>query len=95
MGGGQATSRGEYVPRSWSFNTSIDYPQGKPDEYDKLWAYMSNKDCRVVSQYIGDMTAEVQIQKTYPKGAGNTVRLSVNITEISQKDNTYNVNFMN
>lgn len=92
MGGGEQTSRGEFVPRSFSFETSIDYPDGKPDEYDKLWAYMSNKECKVVSSFIsGDMTADVQIQKTYPKGMVNTVKLSISVTEISQKDNTYTV----
>lgn len=91
MGGGQQTSKGEYVPRSFSFNTSINYPTGNPDAYDKLWSYMNNKECKVVCQYTGDMTAEVQIQKTYPKGMGNTVKLSVSLTEISKADNSYTV----
>ena len=91
LGGGQQTSKGEYVPRSFSFNTNINYPEGKPDEYDKLWAYINNKECNIVCQYTGDMKGEVQIQKTYPKGMGNTVKLSITVTEISQNDNTYNV----
>ena len=91
MGGGQQTSKGEYVPRSFTFNTNINYPTNQPDAYDKLWEYMNNKDCKIVCQYTGDMMAEVQIQKTYPKGMGNTVKLSITVTEISQNDNTYTV----
>lgn len=91
MGGGQQTSRGQYVPRTYSFTTSVDYTVATPDEFDKVWAEMENKNCNVICQYTGNFVAEVKIDKVYPKGTLNNVNLTVTLTEISQADNTVTV----
>ena len=91
MGGGQQTSKGQYVPRTYSFTASVDYTVAQPDEYDALWSAMENKNCNVICQYTGNFVSEVKIDKVYPKGSLNNVKITVTLTEISQANNTATV----
>lgn len=82
MSGGQFMTRGKFVPRKFSFNTSLDIDPDNPDMYDKVFEIMENKVCEIVSPYMGGMfKGTVEIDKTHPKASPGALKLSITIEE--------------
>ena len=91
MGGGEYVSRGQYIPKEFSFKTTLTLDEKEPYMYDRVLAIMENKPCEVVSPYMcGIFTAEVQIDKTHPKAAPHVLELDIKVKEIV-KPNTITV----
>lgn len=84
MSGGEFVSRTAYVPRKYSFTCYYDVEPEKPYVWDQIFTKMENKKCKVISPYISSnpFYAEVQIKKTNPRGAPDTLKLDVTLTEI-------------
>lgn len=89
MSGGEFVTRGQYMPKEFSFTTTLDIDPNEPYAYDKIFQIMENKPCEVVSPYMGDMfKAEVQIDKTHPKASPSNLKLDVKIKEIVSPNTT-------
>ena len=83
MSGGEFVTRGQYVPKSFSFTTTLDIDPNKPNMYDKIFQVMENKPCEIISPYMGDnFKAEVQITKTHPKASPHSLKLEIKVKEI-------------
>ena len=83
MSGGEFVTRGQYIPKEFSFTTVLDIDPNQPYLYDKLFQIMENKPCEVVSPYMGDVfKAEIQIDKTHPKSAPASLKLDIKVKEI-------------
>ena len=83
MSGGEFVTRGQYVPKEFSFSTTLDIDPNQPYMYDKLFQIMENKSCRVVSPYMGDIfNAEVKIDKIHPEASPASLELDIKVKEI-------------
>lgn len=83
MSGGEFVTRGQYVPKEFSFSTTLDIDPNQPYMYDKLFQIMENKPCEVVSPYMGDIfKASVEIDKTHPKASPGSLKLEIKVKEI-------------
>lgn len=83
MSGGEFVTRGQYIPREYSFKTTINTYGGKLSEYLKIFEAMENKQCRITSPYMGDMfNAEVTIKVTNPESNPDAIDCDVTIKEI-------------
>lgn len=83
MSGGEFVSRGQYIPREYSFETIIDINPDELDEYLKIFGLMENRVCRVTSPYMGGMfKAEVMIDVTNPETSPHVIECKVTIKEI-------------
>lgn len=83
MSGGEFVTRGQFMPREFSFTTVLDIDPNQPFMYDKIFEIMENKPCEVVSPYMGDnFKAEIQIDKTHPKSSPSNLKLDIKVKEI-------------
>ena len=83
MSGGEFVTRGQYMPKEFSFTTTLDIDPNTPNMYDKVFQIMENKPCEVVSPYMGDIfKAEIQIDKTHPKSSPSSLKLDIKVKEI-------------
>lgn len=83
MSGGEFVTRGQYMPKEFSFTTTLDIDPNQPFMYDKIFEIMENKPCEVISPYMGDnFKAEIQIDKTHPKSAPASLKLDIRVKEI-------------
>ena len=83
MSGGEFTTRGQYIPKEFSFDTIIDIEPEKIDEYLNIFYEMENKVCRVTSPYMGGMfKAEVTVDVTFPEASPHSLECKVKIKEI-------------
>ena len=83
MSGGEFVTRGQFIPREYSFKTVIDIDEEKLKEYLKIFEAMENKQCRVTSPYMGGMfNAEVNIDVKNPKASPHIIECDVSIKEI-------------
>ena len=83
MSGGEFVTRGQYMPKEFSFTTTLDIDPNQPFMYDKIFQIMENKPCEVISPYMGDkFKAEVQIDKTHPKASPANLKLDIKVKEI-------------
>lgn len=83
MSGGEFVTRGQYIPKEFSFSTTLDIDPNQPFMYDKIFQIMENKPCEVVSPYMGDVfKAEIQIDKKHPKSAPSSLQLDIKVKEI-------------
>lgn len=83
MSGGEFVTRGQYMPKEFSFTTVLDIDPNQPHMYDKIFQIMENKPCEVISPYMGDIfKAEIQIDKTHPKASPSNLKLDVKVKEI-------------
>lgn len=83
MSGGEFVTRGQYMPKEFSFTTTLDIDPNQPFMYDKIFEIMENKPCEVISPYMGDnFKAEIQIDKTHPKSAPASLKLDIKVKEI-------------
>lgn len=82
MSGGQFISRGQYIPRKFSFNTTLEIDPDNPNMYDKVFQIMENKLCEIISPYMGEMfKGTVKIDKTHPKASPRDLKLSIGVEE--------------
>lgn len=89
MSGGEFITRGQYIPKEFSFTTVLDIDPNEPYAYDKVFQIMENKPCEVVCPYMGDIfKAEIQIDKTHPKASPSNLKLDVKIKEIVSPNTT-------
>lgn len=87
QGGTEHISYGKYVPKSFSFSTTIYHPEGRPDVHDTILEEITVKPAEIMSPYMGNFTAEVTFQKNFEEGSPNHYSLDVSITEIATKSN--------
>ena len=84
MSGGEFVSRGQYIPKEFSFDTIIDIEPEHLDDYLSIFEMMENKVCRVTSPYMGGMfNAEVKIDVTNPESSPHIIECTVTIKEIA------------
>ena len=89
MSGGEFVTRGQYIPKEFSFTTTLDIDPNQPFMYDKIFAIMENKPCEVISPYMGDnFKAEIQIDKTHPKASPSSLKLDIKVKEIVSPNTT-------
>lgn len=83
MSGGEFTTRGQYIPKEYSFDTVIDIEPKDLDKYLKIFSKMENRVCRITSPYMGGMfKGEVNIAVTNPESSPHIIECKVKIKEI-------------
>ena len=83
MSGGEFVTRGQYIPKEFSFDTIIDIEPDKIDEYRNIFYEMENKVCKITSPYMGGMfKGEVNISVTHPETSPHVIECRVKIKEI-------------
>lgn len=94
LGGTERVSKGKYVHREFSFTTTIFFPTGKPDAYDKIFEKMMSKPVEVVSKYMCGskkvLNALIKISKEFPENSPNHMDLNVTVTEVPGKKSLIN-----
>lgn len=85
LNGTEVVTPGKYVHREFSFRTTIYFPTGRPDSYDKIFEEMMSKPVEVISPYMGGkFNALVTIRKTNPDSSPNHMDLDVSIVEVPE-----------
>ena len=83
MSGGEFVTRGQYIPREFSFDTIIDINPDELDKYHDIFSKMENKVCTITSPYMGGMfKGEVNISVTNPEASPHVIECKVKIKEI-------------
>ena len=83
MSGGEFVTRGQYIPKEFSFDTIIDIDPEELDSYINIFSAMENKVCTVTSPYMGGMfKAEVTVSVTNPETSPHVIECKVKIKEI-------------
>ena len=85
QGGTEHVSYGKYVPRKFSFTTTLYHSKNKPHAHDKILAKIASKPVKIISKYMGSFNAEVNFQKNVEEASPNHYSLDVTITEIPNK----------
>ena len=81
--GGEFVTRGQYIPKEFTFDTIIDIEPDELDEYLNIFSYMENHVCRITSPYMGGMfKGEVNISVTNPESSPHVIECTVHIKEI-------------
>ena len=87
MSGGEFVTRGQYVPKEFTFSTVLDVNPLTPYEYDDVFLTLMNKSCKVISPYLGEMfNGEVKISKVHPKASPHSLKIDVTVKEIPPVD---------
>lgn len=83
MSGGEFVTRGQYIPKEFSFDTIIDIDPEELDEYTNIFSTMENKVCTITSPYMGGMfKGEVNINVVNPETSPHVIECKVKIKEI-------------
>ena len=83
MSGGEFVTRGQYIPKEFSFETIIDIDPDKLDDYLNIFSAMENKVCRITSPYMGGMfKGEVNVNVTNPESSPHVIECKVTVKEI-------------
>lgn len=83
MSGGEFVTRGQYIPKEFSFDTIIDIEPDDLDKYEDIFSTMENKVCTITSPYMGGMfKGEVNIVVTNPESSPHVIECKVKIKEI-------------
>lgn len=83
MSGGEFVTRGQYIPKEFSFDTIIDVEPEDLDSYYNIFYEMENKVCTITSPYMGGMfKGEVNIKVTNPETSPHVIECTVTIKEI-------------
>lgn len=85
LGGTERVSQGKYIHREFNFTTTIFFPTGKPNAYDKIFKEMMSKPVNVISKYMGSFNALINISKTFPESSPNHMELDITVTEVPGK----------
>ena len=87
MNGTEYVTRGKYIVRDYSFETTIYFPDNRPDIHDQIFREMLSKPCEVISPYMGGkFMAEIIIQKDAEESSPNHLKLNIQVIEIPGKD---------
>lgn len=85
MSGGEFVTRGQYIPKEFSFNTIIDIEPEKLDDYYDIFETMENKICEITSPYMGgNFKGEVKIDVTNPESSPHVLECKITIKEIPE-----------
>jgi len=85
LGGTEKVTRGEYMGREYSFNTEV-YTEGNPRIFDEIFREMMNKECEVISEYMGGkFKAEITIEREDEEASPDHITLRVDIKEIPEE----------
>lgn len=83
MSGGEFVTRGQYIPKEFSFETIIDIDPDHLDDYLNIFSVMENKVCRITSPYMGGMfKGEVNVNVTNPESSPHVIECKVTVKEI-------------
>lgn len=83
MAGGEFVTRGQYIPREFSFDTIIDINPDDLDKYYDIFYEMENKACNITSPYMGGMfKGEVTVSVTNPEASPHVLECKITIKEI-------------
>ncbi len=86
LGGTERVTQGKYIHREWTFNTTIFFPTGRPDAYDKQFKEMLSKPVEVISRYMGGkVNALIKVSPEFPESSPNHMDLEVTVTEVPGK----------
>ena len=81
--GTEVVTKGKYIPRKFTFTTTIYHKKNRPYEYDKIIQKIMSEPVEVISPYMGGrFRAIVVIQKNIPECSPNHMSLDVEITEV-------------
>lgn len=81
--GTEFCSKGEYIPREYSFKTTIYYPEGEEDCYDSIFMELMSKEVEVISPAMGGMfKAQVIFKRSYASRQPTQMDLDVTVKEI-------------
>ena len=84
--GTEHVTRGEYIPREYSFTTTVDVPLERPDIHDNVFRELMSKPCEVVCPDMGGIfNAEVIISKTHNPASPTTLSLDITVKEIPEE----------
>ena len=87
LGGTVRVTKGKYIHREFNFTTTLFFPTGNPDAYDKIFEEMMSKPVEVISKYMGGkFNAIIQITPSFPENSPNHMDLDVTVTEIPDKE---------
>lgn len=85
LGGTEVVTPGKYIHREYSFTTTIYFPDGRPDAYDKTFEEIMSKPVEVISKYMGGkFKALINISKNHPEYSPNHMDLDVTVTEVPE-----------
>lgn len=83
MSGGEFVTRGQYIPKEFSFDTIIDINPEDLDDYTNIFSMMENKLCTITSPYMGGIfKGEVNIKVTNPETSPHVIECEVTIKEV-------------
>lgn len=83
MSGGEFVTRGQYIPKEFSFDTVIDINPKDLDDYINIFSTMENKVCTITSPYMGGIfKGEVNVNVTNPETSPHVIECKVTIKEI-------------
>lgn len=86
LGGTESVTKGKYIPRSYTFTTTIYHPTNRPDSYEKIFKKMVANPQEVISAYMGGkFKAEIIIQKNVEESSPNHMVLDFSVTEIPEE----------
>lgn len=85
LGGTERVTRGKYIHREFSFSTTIYFPTGRPNAYDKIFKKMVSKPVEVISKYMGGkFNAIIKLEPSFPENSPNHMDLNVTVTEVPE-----------
>ena len=82
LGGTENVTRGKYMPKEYTFSTEV-YTEGNPTIFDEIFKEMSNKECEVISPYMGGkFNAEIIIDREDEEASPEHMNLEITVKEI-------------
>ena len=85
-GGTEFCTPGDYIPREYSFKTSVEIPPERPDVHDEIFINIMNHPAEVISPEMGrKFTAQVTIKKTHNGATPSMLDLEITIKEIPER----------
>ena len=84
--GTEFVSSGDYIPREYSFKTSVEIPLERPDVHDEIFIEIMNHPAEVISPEMGGrFKAQVTIKKTHNGSTPTMLDLDITIKEIPER----------
>lgn len=83
--GTEFQERGKYIPRQFSFTTSVEVPLERPHIHDKIFQKLSSKPCEIITPYMSDIfKGSVIIKKGIE--TPTKLKLEINVKEIPETE---------
>ena len=84
--GTEFVARGEYIPREYSFSTTVEIPEERPDIHNNAFLEIMNSPAEVVCPDMGGIfKAQVIIKQSHDSGNPTQLDLDVTVKEIPEK----------